>query len=163
MRIHLLHLDIAAAVVAVMMGIDDVANGLVGDLLQLSDDVVVIDFELVIDENHAFVGDQRRRIPGYDLVMDDVKVIFDLHQIQFRRLRRTLRIREPHRAGQEEGDAKPRNESFIHPENSFPLPEGEGKPVFMQGQKEGLRPCLSTEQYAPGCMRRHRRLPAAYR
>ena len=89
LRIHLLHLDVAAAVVAVMMRIDDVTHWLIRNLLQLRHDVVMIDFKFVVDEHHTLIGDQCGRISGNDIIVNDVQIIFNLHKIQLCGLRRT--------------------------------------------------------------------------
>ena len=49
---------IAARVIAVRVGVDDVFNGFVGQRFHLGDNIVVIPFELVVDQNGTFVGEQ---------------------------------------------------------------------------------------------------------
>ena len=63
-----------------------VLDRLVGDLLQLGHDAGVVDLELVVDQHHALVGDQRGRVAGHEVVVDDVQIVLDLDQIQLRRL-----------------------------------------------------------------------------
>ena len=115
LRIHLLHLDVAAAVVAVMMRIDDVTHGLIRNLLQLRHDVVMIDFKFVVDEHHTVIGDQCGRISGNDIIVNDVQIIFNLHKIQLCGLRTTLRVSEPHGTGQKESQPQAHDRTFMHP------------------------------------------------
>ena len=51
-------------------------------LLQLGHDAGVVDFELVVDEQNAFIGDEGRRVAGDEVVVDDVEVVLDLDEIQ---------------------------------------------------------------------------------
>ena len=96
--VQVLHLRVAAAVVAMMMRIDDVLDRLVGDLLQLLQDAVVIDIELIVHQKHAFAGNQGRGIARNNVVVDHIEIVFDFDEIQFRR-RRPLSVGHP-QAGQ---------------------------------------------------------------
>lgn len=78
LNVHLLHLDVAASVVRVVMRINHISDRLVGDLLQLRHDAVVVDRELIVHKHHAFVGDERGRVAGDEVVVDDIQVILDL-------------------------------------------------------------------------------------
>ena len=59
-------------VARLVVGVHHVADRLTGDGLQRRQHRVVVDGELVVDEEDALLGDQRRRVPGSDLVVDDV-------------------------------------------------------------------------------------------
>ena len=73
-----------------MVRVDDVLDGFVGQLPYLGDDVVVVLIELVVDEHHAFTREQRRRISGDEIVMNDVQIVLDFHDVQFGGLRAEL-------------------------------------------------------------------------
>ena len=81
-----LHPGVAAGVITVMVGVDDVANRLIRHRLEHRQDIGRVHFELVIDQHHAFVGDERRRVARDERIVDDEQVVLDLDQIQFRRL-----------------------------------------------------------------------------
>jgi hypothetical protein len=73
------HRGVAARMVAVHVRVDDVANGLVGDLAQLRHDAVVIHRELVVDEEHGVVADDHRDVPRR-LAADQLDVVPDLRR-----------------------------------------------------------------------------------
>ena len=41
---------------------------------------VMIDVEFVVDQKHAFVGDERRGVAGHDIVVDDVDIILQFDE-----------------------------------------------------------------------------------
>jgi hypothetical protein len=73
-----------------MVGVDDVLDGLRGDFLQLRENAVVVDVEFVVDENDAVVGDQRGGIARDEVVVDDVEVVFDFDEVELSGSRRGL-------------------------------------------------------------------------
>ena len=112
-RAHRLQLRVAAAVIAMVVRVDDVLDRLVRHGLQHRDDVVVVDLELVVDEQHALVGDQRRHEPRHCDVADDVDVVANLDELQLRRLAAELRLRVRREQG-EGGTAQAQDDSVLH-------------------------------------------------
>ncbi len=94
LRAELLHGRVAAAVVAVMVRIYDVFDGLAGQLLHFRDDVVGVLRELVVYQQHAFIGDQSCGVSRHQIVMNYVQVIGQLNDVQFRGLGR-LSVGDP--------------------------------------------------------------------
>jgi hypothetical protein len=88
-----LELRVAAAVIGVIVRVDHVLHGLVRHGLQHRHNVVVVDLELVVDEHHAFVRDQRSHEAGHCDVADDVDVVAYLDDLELRRLAAELRLR----------------------------------------------------------------------
>src|SRR5262249_49367031 len=78
-----LKLRVASAVIRMMVSIHHVLDRLIGQLFHFSDDVIGIDFELVVNQENAFVGDQDRRVTRNHIVVDDIQIILNFHDIQF--------------------------------------------------------------------------------
>ena len=70
--------------------VDDVADRPVGDRGEHPEDVVVVNLELVVHQDHALVGDQRGDVAGHKLVVDHVQIVRDGDQVQLGRLGRLL-------------------------------------------------------------------------
>src|SRR3954469_16391965 len=67
-----------------MVRVDHVLDWLVGELLHLGDDVGEIDLEFIVDEHHAFVRDERGRIAGDEVVVNDEEVVRNLDGVELR-------------------------------------------------------------------------------
>jgi len=87
-----LHLRIPAAVITVVVGVDDVADRLARDLSDLRHQVVEVDLELVVDEDQPLIRDEDRRVPWNEVVVDDEQVFPDPDGRQLRRLVAELRV-----------------------------------------------------------------------
>ncbi len=79
---RLLKPDVGAAVISMIVGVDDIPDRLVGHRSQQLHDAVEVSLELVVDQQHAFVRNQRGRVPGHALVVDDIEIIVELNQLQ---------------------------------------------------------------------------------
>jgi hypothetical protein len=66
-----------------MVSRDDVLHRFIGDALHFRHDILVVLIELVVDEDHAFIGDVDRDVAA--VALDLVQVVFDLVQSQLRR------------------------------------------------------------------------------
>jgi hypothetical protein len=101
LNVDLLHLRVAAAVVGMVVRIDDVLDRLVRQLLHLGDDVREVDLELVVDEHDALVRDERGRVAGHEVVVNHVEVVRQFHRVQLGRRLAELRVQVRHaeRAG----------------------------------------------------------------
>lgn len=81
-----------ARVVAVVMGIDDIADRLIGDRFHLRPDLRTILLKLIVHQNDAFAGGHHRHVSAVS--DDDVEALG--HLLHRQGLPRRLRPRQPH-------------------------------------------------------------------
>src|SRR5215475_8682728 len=87
------HLEIAAGMIVVLMGIDNVLYRLVGNRLYLSQNVGVVSIEHVVDEHHSFHSDVRRDISTFS--RNQVQLVSDSFHAERPGLFRILRVDDP--------------------------------------------------------------------
>ena len=77
-----LELGVPAAVIRVIVRVDDVLDRLIRHALHLLHDALVILIELVVDQNDAFVGDVDRDVAA--VAFDLIQIVLDLVEGQLR-------------------------------------------------------------------------------
>src|SRR5262245_30868784 len=87
------HLHIAARVIVVLMGVDDVPYRMFDDGLNHWQDIRVVSIEHIVYVDDAFIRDIRRNIPA--LSCDQIQVIFDFLNAQWTRRLRSLSVDYP--------------------------------------------------------------------
>ena len=73
-----------------MMGVHDVANRLIGNRPHLGHDAIEIHLELVVNDQHAVVGDEDGGVAGHERIVQHVKVVGELHDRELGRCRTEL-------------------------------------------------------------------------
>ena len=106
--------------VAVKVRVDHVLHRLAGHLLQLRHDVVVIDLELVVDQDDPLVGDECGRVARNEVVVNDVQVVLDFHQIELGRLLAELGVN----IRTEQCKRQQRDKTGTHPHQTSPAESG---------------------------------------
>ena len=84
LRVIVQEVDVAPGMVPMVMGVQDVSHGLVGDLTDTLHDFVVVLFELVVDDDDTLVGDARRHVTARSF--DHVQAVGHLGDRQWRGL-----------------------------------------------------------------------------
>jgi hypothetical protein len=110
---------VSAAMVLMVVGIDDVFDRLLGDRLDPRRNGIVVLLKLVVDQDHAFSRNQHGDIAA--VALDLIKVVVHLVDGQLRRLALILCISNPGEQQEQQRGAGACDQSSVHGRNYHEL------------------------------------------